>query len=645
VGSVDFVKVFDEAPTPFLLLTPDFTIVHANRARLEVTATTLEQTVGRNLFEVFPMNPQDPAADGLRNLRDSLALTRHTKRPQTMAIQKYDIAAMPDGTWVERYWSPRNVPILNDDGEVVLLLHRADDISEYVSDRDGVGLDPVSGSQWHRRVHEVEADLFARTHELQVINRQLQLARDELAIRATHDPLTGLLARSALLEQLTHALARLPRHRGDIAVLFLDLDGLKQANDTHGHAAGDELIRCCAQRLRAAVRPSDTVARIGGDEFVVLLDELDEGHGGTAGHATARRIQDALGAPCAVAPNVHVRPSASIGIATAGTTSMASMASSTAAPKGAGSGTSDINATIRFAEELLSRADAAMYEAKRDGRGRFRTFDEATHHALAARQRLEAELRAALPTGQLRLHYQPIVDLRSGATYAVEALLRWQHPDGRLRAAGEFIDLLDHANLLPDIGAWVVESVCHQVAAWDAALAQHAPQRIFLNVSAAELTQPRLHQQLAAAAQTAGINPQRLVLEVTETGMLDTAHSADTLTALQHLGCQLAIDDFGTGYSSLSRLVQLPAHVLKIDQSFVRELHRDQQSVAVIAAVLTLAHNLRKTVIAEGVEDAASLHVLKDLGCDYAQGFHLGVPQPPDQLAARLTANSPPASQ
>ncbi len=264
-----------------------------------MTATTLEQTVGRDLFEVFPMNPQDPAADGLPNLRDSLALARDTKLPQTMAIQKYDIK-MPDGSWVERYWSPRNVPILDDDGEVVLLLHRADDITEYVSDRDAGGLDPVSGLEWHRRVHEVEADLFARTQELQDLNRQLQFARDELAVRATHDPLTGLLARSALLEHLTHALARLPRHRGDVAVLFIDLDGLKQTNDTYGHAAGDELIRCCAQRLRAAVRPNDTVARIGGDEFVVLLDELNEEHGTTGGHTAAQRIQDALSAPCTV---------------------------------------------------------------------------------------------------------------------------------------------------------------------------------------------------------------------------------------------------------------------------------------------------------------------------------------------------------
>jgi EAL domain-containing protein (putative c-di-GMP-specific phosphodiesterase class I) len=288
------------------------------------------------------------------------------------------------------------------------------------------------------------------------------------------------------------------------------------------------------------------------------------------------------------------------------------------------------------ADELLSRADAAMYEAKRSGKGRYRVFDEAAFRAVGERKRLETELRGALQAGQLRLHYQPIIDLRNGATYAVEALLRWEHPDGRLRAADEFIDVAEQAGLLPDIGIWVVAESCRQTAAWDSVLGTKAPYWMFLNLSAAELSQPRLHDHLADTARAWGVEPRRLVLEVTETGMLDAARSAETLAALKRIGCRLAIDDFGTGYSSLSRLVQLPASVLKVDRSFLRDLHGDQQSIAVIAAVLTLAHNLRKTVIAEGVEDAASLATLKTLGCDYAQGYHLGTPQDPDELTAHL---------
>jgi len=624
----DFERVFDQAPAAFLLLTCDLVIVHANRALLEAAGTTLEDTVGRSLLDVFPMNPDDAAADGLRNLTASLAQVRDTKQPHIMAIQKYDLPRA-DGTYEERYWSPRSVPIFDDRGEVVLLLHRSDDITDYVSDRDA-GVDGSGASHPRQRSQEVEFDLFARTHELQDLNRQLHLARDELAERALHDPLTGLLVRSVLLEQLAHNLARLERHAGDVAVLFIDLDGLKQVNDTYGHAAGDALIRCGAQRLRSTVRPSDTVARIGGDEFVVLLDELDEGDVVAGAVAVAQRLLAALDPPCPVTPELSVRPRASIGIATA------SNASST--------GQGDVGETgARLkpdararADELLSCADAAMYEAKRGGGGRYQLFDEAAHGAMNARLHLTAELRAALPASQLRLHYQPIIDLSSGATYGVEALLRWEHPDGRLRAAAEFIDVAQQAGLLSDIGGWVITEGCRQLAAWTISLGARAPQRMFLNVSAAELSQPRLHEHLGDTTRALRLDPQRLVLEVTETGMLDAAGSAATLAALKELGCKLAIDDFGTGHSSLSRLVQLPANFLKIDRSFVRDLHRDQHSVAIIAAVLTLAHNLRKVVIAEGVEDAASLATLQDLGCSYAQGYHLASPQPPDQLRARL---------
>jgi len=617
---VDYAAVFAQTPVPLLLLTPDLVIVDASRARLEATSSTRESIVGRHLLDA-PLNPDDPGADGLDDLKSSLQLARDTRRAVTMEVQKYDIR-MPDGTFEERFWSPRNVPVLDEHGEVVLLLHRSDDITDYLQARDAARLEAEQAQQ-------VESDLFSRAQELQDLNRQLQLTRDELAVRALHDPLTGLLVRSVLLERLSHALACLHRHPGDVAVLFVDLDGLKQVNDTYGHAAGDALIGCCAQRLQLAVRPSDAVARIGGDEFVVLLSELDPGEGVAAGESVAQRLLDALETACAVAPGVLVRPQASVGVAATGRAS------------GSRRGTGPSNGEVLTADELLSRADTAMYTAKRAGRGHYRVFDEAAHRAVTARERLELELRAALPEHRLRLHYQPIVDVSSGATHAVEALLRWDHPDGRLRTAETFIEVAEQTGLLPDIGNWVIAEACRQLASWDDALGGRAPERMFVNLSAAELSQPGLHDHVAHSARRAGVDPGRLVLEVTETGMLDASGSASTVDALRHLGCQLAIDDFGTGYSSLSRLVQLPASVLKVDRSFLRDLHRDQQSVAVIAAVLTLAHNLRKTVVAEGVEDAASLAILQDLGCPYAQGYHLSTPQPPDRLAARLATQPP----
>ncbi len=627
--------MFAAAPTPYLLLTPDLSIVDVNAAYLAATSRHREELVGRQVFDAFPANPDHPDGDGVRQLHASLVRAVVSGLPDTMARQRYDIP-VGDGSFVERHWSPVNVPVLDEQGQVVLLLHRVVDVTDFVNQRSENAA--LSESGLHRRIVEAEVDLLARAQELHELNRRLQLARDELAVRALHDPLTGLLVRPVLLEQLAHALARLQRHSGCVAVLFLDLDGLKTVNDAYGHAAGDELIRCFAQRLRAGVRPTDTVARIGGDEFVVLLDELHESTGPGEAELVTQRLLDSLTTPCAQPSGVPVRPTASIGIATAGSASLC-----LDAPLGCGPAPDPASPLAEkavgsplTADELLSRADAAMYEAKRRGPGRYQVFDEAAHRALTARRQVETDLRAALSEQQLRLHYQPIIDLTTGATFAVEALLRWQHPDGRLRSAAEFIDVAARTGLLLDIGPWVITQACRQLAAWDSQLGSRAPQRMFLNLSGAELSQPRLRHHLAATAHATGVAPHRLVLEITETELLDGTHAFATLDALQQLGCHLAIDDFGTGFSSLSRLVQLPATILKIDRSFLRNLSQDHQSAAVVAAVLTLAHNLHKTVIAEGVEDAASLTTLQDLGCSYAQGYHLATPQPPDQLTTRL---------
>ncbi|GEA87150.1 diguanylate cyclase domain-containing protein [Cellulomonas cellasea] len=366
----DYEAVFDETPAPLLLMTPDLVIVRANRARLEATCTTLEATVGKHLFDIFPGNPDDPAADGVRNLRASLAQARETRLPQTMAIQKYDIP-LPDGTYEERFWSPRNVPILDDDGEVAFLLHRADDITEYVRHREPTGRESARESRWRHRVEEVEADLLRRTRELTELNLQLREARDALALQALHDPLTGLLVRSVLLDRLAHSLSRLDRHPGGVAVLFVDLDGLKDVNDTHGHAAGDTLITSAARRLRSAVRPSDAVARFGGDEFVVVTDELGSGDATALAGAVAERLLAALGEPCTVAPGVVVQPSASIGIAVADSSGPTGVVD----PAATGGGRQHAGAAGRpSADRLVSWADSAMYDAKRAGRRRYRVY-------------------------------------------------------------------------------------------------------------------------------------------------------------------------------------------------------------------------------------------------------------------------------
>jgi diguanylate cyclase (GGDEF)-like protein len=470
-------------------------------------------------------------------------------------------------------------------------------------------------------------------------------ASQELAYRARHDPLTGLPVRWVFVEQLTHALARLARHPGQVGVLFADLDGLKHVNDTYGHEAGDRLLRTCGERIRTAVRPSDVVARVGGDEFVILLEDLA---GPDAGGAIARRVLAELAQP--YHPHGQVlQPSASLGLALTQDPTLSPAA-------------------------LIAHADSAMYRAKRAGRGRYEIFDPATCAADRAsagvREDAAAALRAALQAGELTLHYQPVLALGAhpeaprsngvlrplddgapevgrGATwptptvYAVEALARWQHPTRGLLAAEHFIPAAERAGLMSELGRWVLATACEQLAAWTSDLGPHAPPRLFLNVSTDQLTDPRLPVDLAAVLQRTGLAPGRLTLEVTETGLMaDPATATRCLRALDRLGCELAIDDFGTGYPSLNRLVDLPAATWKVDRSFTGDLVHRPAAAAVLSAVLQLGRQLRRTVIVEGVENDRTMSALRRLGCTHAQGHHLGRPQTAAEITALLRSRA-----
>ena len=592
--SLDYRELFAAIPTPCVVLTQQGLICAANEAYARSVQRTREELIGNNIAEVFPPNPHSDAADGLSNLLTSLEKVRRTGRPDTMDIQRHDLLNPRTGTYEVRFWSPKTVP-LGSHGAVDLLLHRTEDVTELVAWRTEAGTFADGDGP---RLNDAEADLFARTRELEQVNQELRSTRDQLAEQTLRDTLTGLLVRPVFLEATSAALARLRRHKQYVAVLFIDLDRLKFVNDSYGHAVGDDLLRCAADRLRAGVRPSDSIARIGGDEFVVLLDALDDQEEAAV---IAGRLLESLAQPCPRLAH-DVAPVASIGVAV----------------------TAD--ATIG-GEALISHADAAMYVAKSSGRGRVQRFDQEAYAALGRRNQTEAELRSAVHNDELRLHYQPIVDLDTGERYAVEALLRWHHPSRGLLAAGEFIDIAEDSSLIVDLGRWVVAHACRQLADWDATLGGDAPQLMFINLSAAELKHPGVGRLVTSSAASAGIDPSRLVLEITETGLLaDPGRAAAVSGTLQELGCDVAIDDFGTGYSSLSRLVQLPARILKIDQSFVRGLVDSPDSVAVVSAVLLLAHDLRKLVVAEGVEDAESLEVLREMGCRNAQGFHLARP-------------------
>ncbi len=439
---------------------------------------------------------------------------------------------------------------------------------------------------------------------------------EQLRHRAFHDPLTGLPNRALLLDRLGHALARAARDGSGVAVLFLDLDRFKVVNDSLGHQTGDRLLVAVAEGIVECLRPEDTAARLGGDEFIVLLEDVRDARDATR---VAERIAACLRAPLTLAGH-EIAVTASIGIALAA----------------AGRGRPD---------ELLRDADLAMYRAKARGKARYEIFDASMNARALERLALEADLRRALERGQLRLHYQPQVELATGRIAGAEALARWEHPERGLVPPGEFIPLAEETGLILPLGWWALEEACRQARAWgrDAGgAAGDRPPTISVNLSARQFQQPGLAAGVARVLCKTGLDPRRLHLELTESVVMEPAEATiATLQELKAQGVRLAIDDFGTGYSSLSYLKRFPVDLLKIDRSFVAGLDRDAEDTAIVGAVVTLARALGLAVAAEGVETAGQLARLRDLGCDLGQGRYLAEPLAPEALGDLLRRAPP----
>jgi diguanylate cyclase (GGDEF)-like protein/PAS domain S-box-containing protein len=430
-----------------------------------------------------------------------------------------------------------------------------------------------------------------------------------LAHRATHDALTDLPNRTLLLDHLELAIARSDRDRTGIALLFLDLDRFKSVNDTLGHDVGDELLIAVAGRINDMLRPADTVARIGGDEFVILCEDIVDEH-----HAVsiAQRILSLIEATPFRLGDAEVSITASIGIALS------------AGGDGA------------HPEALLRDADAAMYRAKDLGRARLELFDESMRRRAAERLEIADELARALETDQIVVHYQPCVSLRTGRVTGVEALARWDHPDRGVLAPAEFIGLAEETGLIVGLGLRVLTDACAQAKSWADELGTEAP-RVHVNLSARQLTAPNLSLLVRGVLEGSGLPPQLLCLEITESVLMEDAPAViDALRRLKDIGVLLAIDDFGTGYSSLSYLRRFPVDVLKVDQSFVDGLGPDPEDSAIVAAIVNLAATLELEAVAEGVETHEQLELLRALGCATAQGFIFAEPAPAAELGPRL---------
>ena len=448
---------------------------------------------------------------------------------------------------------------------------------------------------------ELTSDLFVK-----------RATQEHLLYSTLHDSLTGLPNRSMFTERLRHSMRRTARHPDDMfAVLFLDLDRFKEVNDNLGHFAGDELLRAVARRLEACLRPEDTVARLSGDEFAILLESISETS--DAGRV-AERIEEALSFPINLG-GAEITTSASMGIVTS-------------------------SMSQEQPEQLLRSADMAMYRAKAAGRARYEMFDRAMHTDALARLQLETDLRRAVEQGEFRLHYQPLVSLRTGRVTGLEALLRWEHPERGLVQPADFIPIAEETGLIVRIGRWVLNEACRQLRAWQESHPRAEPLSLSVNLSVKQFSQPDLLDQLANALRASGIPPSCLRLEITEAALIDKGEAAMALLSqIKQLGPQIYLDDFGTGYSSLIYLHRLPIDAIKIDRDLVSTMDTDEKNLRLVRTILTFAQIIGVRAEAEGISSAEQLRELRSLKCEHGQGYLFSAPIPHDAVDEVLTAD------
>ncbi|NGM49899.1 EAL domain-containing protein [Caulobacter sp. 602-2] len=569
-----------------------------------------------------------------RNLDALAAAKADEERARTFMTAV--VESIPSMVFVKRA-SDQSYVLLNRAGEKILGYSR----QEMIGRTDAEFFDPVQAAIYHARDAEVvrsgevkviEEDLIPRKDGTTAILRTKKIAildaegrpeyllgvsediaerkraEAQIARLAHYDPLTELPNRLLFHKDLSDALARAARREDLVAVHCVDLDRFKVVNDTLGHPVGDALLKAAAERLRACVREGDTVARLGGDEFAVVQMGLTDLSGATR---LAARIVEALEAPFDLLGH-QVVIGGSVGVAVSPDDGL-------------------------DCDELLKKADMALYRAKADGKGTFHFFERAMDEQLQARRALELDLRKALSEGQFELFYQPLFDLEADRVTGCEALLRWFHPERGMVSPGEFIPLAEEIGLIGALGDWVLRAACDEAARWP----QHV--RLAVNLSPAQFRDRRLAATVVQALAASGLAAERLELEITESVLLqDSASNMAILHDLKALGVRISMDDFGTGYSSLSYLRSFPFDKIKIDQTFVRDILDDADALAIIKAVLDLGASLGITTTAEGVESEEQLHELRRQGCGEIQGYFISRPKPAVEIAALLGVETAP---
>jgi len=541
-----FQQAFHSAPTGMALVRlDDSRIVDANQSLADMLARPLSSLVGIGIREIT--HPDDLRAAATQRARLELGIA------DTYLLEQRYVRS--DGAFV---WARTRVSVTEDEGVALAITH-IEDVTEQ------------------------------------------RMVAEQLTHAATHDGLTELPNRAALVERLDELLAR--ADVGQVSVLFIDLDNFKLVNDSLGHGVGDELLRQVASRLRHVMRDTDRLARLGGDEFVVLVD------GGVDPAVVAERLRRAVQRPIVIEEHELV-VTASIGFA--------------------------VNSSSELtADDLLRDADAAMYRAKAAGRDRVEAFTEETRAASVAALQTSSELRRGLERGEVVPYFQPIVDLEGGQVVGFEVLARWLHPDRGLLLPGQFLPMAEESGLIVDLGAGILRDSLAQLAHWRAVGLQFASCSLSINVATQQLIDGRFLDVVHDALGETGIDADSLWLEITETALMaDTNAAGRALRDLRGLGLHLSVDDFGTGYSSLTYLKRFPVEAIKIDRSFVTGLGLEADDTSIVEAVVRLGHSLGLSVVAEGVETPLQLNRLRELGCDKGQGYLFGRPRP-----AGITAN------
>ncbi|VXD22327.1 Two-component response regulator [Planktothrix serta PCC 8927] len=473
--------------------------------------------------------------------------------------------------------------------------------------------------QLEERVQERTAELEVANLQLTALNQRLEQeiaehhkTQKRLLHMASHDALTSLPNRVLFMNRLIQALQRTQEEPNyQFGVLFLDCDRFKVVNDSLGHFAGDRLLIAIARRLKTHLTSTDMLARFGGDEFTILLENIKDSEDAIR---LAQKIQTAMSWPFQF-DDQELFINASIGIVVG-------------------------NQTYQEPEHLLRDADIAMYQAKAQGKARYQIFDTQMHHHAQQRLELDTDLRRALHREEFLLYYQPIISLATGRINGFEALLRWSHPQKGLISPGEFIPAAEETGLIIPIGLWVLKEACQQLKAWqNQALFKH-PIKMSVNLSVKQFSQVNLIQNIDKIILQTQLNSSYLKLEITESAIMENPESAtELLQQLRDREIQLSIDDFGTGYSSLSYLHRFPLHNLKIDRSFIHRISETRQNLEIIQAIITLAHHLNMTITAEGVETAEQLSLLRSLGCEEGQGYYFARPLEPNAAQALLLDN------